>query len=169
MSSKYTNLWWAIPSVLAGMGMPYIDPLRRLNLGGSLKDYPDDLPSLYQAGIGAFVCLLNIPSDEQIFRNAGFAYKCIPIDNGCAPNLHQVTELIDFISHNRLENRPVAVSCEAGLGRTGTMIAAYLIHEGSSDGEAISQVKSIEPAAIETPRQFKFLEEFAEVKHREKS
>jgi atypical dual specificity phosphatase len=169
MSTKYTNLWWVIPSVLAGMGMPYIDSLRRLNLGGSLKDYPDDLPSLYQAGIRAFVCLLNIPSDEQIFQDAGFAYKCIPIDNGCAPNLHQATELINFISHNRLEKRPVAVSCEAGLGRTGTMIATYLIYEGSSAVEAISRVKSIEPAAIETPRQFKFLEDFAKAKHREKS
>jgi hypothetical protein len=166
MSTGYNNLWWAIPNVLAGMGMPYVDSQRRLNLGGSLNDYPDDLPLMYHAGIRAFVCLLNIPSDEQIFQGAGFAYKCLPINNGCAPDLRQAAEIIDFIGHNRCENRPVAVSCEAGLGRTGTMIATYLIHEGLSASAAISQVKSIEPEAIETPLQIKFLEDFAKAKQK---
>jgi len=164
MPTEYNNLWWVIPNVLAGMGMPYVDSQRRLNLGGSLNDYPDDLPRMYYAGIRAFVCLLNIPSDQQIFQDAGFAYKCLPINNGCAPDLGQAAELIDFISHNRRENLPVAVSCEAGLGRTGTMIATYLIHEGLSASTAISRVKSIEPEAIETPLQIKFLEDFAKAK-----
>jgi atypical dual specificity phosphatase len=168
MSTVYNNLWWAIPGVLAGMGMPYIDSQRRLDLGGSLNDYTDDLPLLYHAGIRAFVCLLNIPSDEQIFQKAGFAYKCFPVDNGCAPDLLQTKEFIDIISQNRISKRPVAVSCEAGLGRTGTMIATYLIHEGLSASAAIEQVKSMEPAAIETPRQIKFLEDFEGTKQRKK-
>jgi atypical dual specificity phosphatase len=168
MPTKYTNLWWVIPNVLAGMGMPYVDSQRRLNLGGSLNDYPDDLPLMYDTGIRAFVCLLNIPSDEQIFQDAGFAYKCLPVNNGCAPDLHQAADFIDFMSHNRRQNHPVAVSCEAGLGRTGTMIATYLIHEGLSANAAISQVKSIEPEAIETALQIKFLEDFAKVKQESK-
>jgi atypical dual specificity phosphatase len=166
MATAYNNLWWVIPKVLAGMGMPYVDSQRRLNLGGSLNDYPDDLPLMYSAGIRAFVCLLNIPSDEQIFQDAGFAYKCLPINNGCAPDLRQAEQLIDFVSVNRRQNRPVAVSCEAGLGRTGTMIATYLIHEGLSANAAISRVKLIEPEAIETPLQIKFLEDFAKAKQK---
>jgi atypical dual specificity phosphatase len=168
MPPAYRNLWWVIPNVLAGMGMPYVDPQRRLNLGGSLEDYSDDLPSLYQAGIRAVVCLLNIPSDDQIFRKAGFNYQCLPIMDGFAPDVPQATGVIDFINRNRRENQPVAVSCEAGLGRTGTVIATYLIDQGMTAPEAISFVKSIEPAAIETPRQIKFLEEFANTKNTQK-
>ena len=148
--------------------MPYVDPQRRLNLGGSLNDYSDDLPLLYQAGIRAVVCLLNIPSDDQVFRMAGFNYQYLPIMDGCAPDVQQATGVIDFINRNRRENQPVAVSCEAGLGRTGTIIATYLVDLGMTAPEAISFVRSIEPAAIETLRQIKFLEEFAKTKHKQK-
>lgn len=49
MSANYSNLWWVIPNVLAGMGIPFVDVQRRLNLGGSLREYADDLPLLYDA------------------------------------------------------------------------------------------------------------------------
>jgi len=46
------------------------------------------------------------------------------------------------------------------------MIATYLIHEGLSANAAISRVKLIEPEAIETPLQIKFLEDFAKAKQK---
>jgi atypical dual specificity phosphatase len=59
-----------------------------------------------------------------------------------------------------VRQQPVAVFCEAGLGRTGTVIAAYLIQKGQSAREAISLVRAKEPSAVETAAQIKFLEEF---------
>src|ERR1043166_2453422 len=56
-------LWWVIPGALAGMPMPFIHPEPRLNLGGPLSAYDDELPILFSAGIRAVVSLLNIPSD----------------------------------------------------------------------------------------------------------
>ncbi|MEM7386310.1 MAG: protein-tyrosine phosphatase family protein [Verrucomicrobiota bacterium] len=47
--------------------------------------------------------------------------------------------------------------CEAGLGRTGTMIAMLLLAEGASPDDAISQVRAAQPAAIETAEQLNFL------------
>jgi hypothetical protein len=55
-------LWWAIDGVLAGMPMPYVSPERRMNLGGKLSAYVDELPLLHLAGIRAVVCLLNASS-----------------------------------------------------------------------------------------------------------
>src|SRR6266852_743789 len=46
-------VWWVIPCALAGMPMPFIHPERRLNMGGALTAYDDELPALYAAGIRA--------------------------------------------------------------------------------------------------------------------
>lgn len=153
-------LWWVIPGVLAGMPMPFIHIDRRLNGGGPLDAFEDELPDLYSAGIRAVVSLLNIPSDASVFKSAGFEFLCLPVPDGAAPTMEQAEEFIRFVGEQRRSGRAVAVHCEAGIGRTGTMLAAYLIAQGESAAEAIRKVREVERVAIETPGQIQFLEEF---------
>lgn len=154
-------LWWVIPGALAGMPMPFIHPERRLNMGGALTAYEDELPALYGAGVRAVVSLLNIPSDEAVYESAGFAFKCLPLPDGGAPTVEQAHEFIAFVDRQLADHRPVGVHCEAGLGRTGTMLATYLISQGDSAELAISRVRAAESSAVETPGQIRFLETFA--------
>ncbi len=164
-ASDYTNLWWAIEGVLAGMGMPYIDAERRLNGGGALKAYKDELPLIYRAGIRAVVCLLNVPGDQTVFESAGFEFRCYPVDNGEPPTLAQADEFIGYAGDCRARKLPLAVYCQAGVGRTSTMIACYLIQQGASAREAIAGLRAKEHSAVETAAQILFLEEF-EKRHR---
>jgi atypical dual specificity phosphatase len=164
MHHNYNNLWWAIPGVLAGMGIPYIDHERRHHFGGSLDAYHDELPEIHHAGIRAVVCLLNIPSDARVFESAGFEFRCLPINDGQPPTTSQASEFIEFVTNCRSRNLPVAVFCEAGAGRTGCMIACYLIHTGQTAAEAIAHVRAIESSAVERVLQIQFLEEFEEQK-----
>ena len=150
--SDYTNLWWAIEEVLAGMGMPYIDADRRFNGGGVLRAYKDELPLIHRVGIRAVVCLLNIPSDRAVFETAEFEFRCFPVDNGEPPTVAQADECIEFVEACSSRNLPVAVYCQAGVGRTSTMIACYLIHIGRSAAEAIADMRAKESSAVETHR-----------------
>jgi atypical dual specificity phosphatase len=154
-------LWWVIPGVLAGMPMPFVHLERRLNLGGPLNGYEDELPELYAAGIRAVVSLLNIPSDRAVFESAGFSFLCLPVPDGGAPTMEQAAEFFRFMNDQRQAQRPVAVHCEAGLGRTGTMLAVYLISQGDTAERAIRRVRDVEKVAVETARQIFFLEQFA--------
>jgi atypical dual specificity phosphatase len=158
---KQTLLWWVIPEVLAGMPMPFISPERRLNHGGALDAYDDELPTLHSAGIRAVVSLLNIPSDNTVYESAGFAFICLPVPDGGAPTFEQASQFVRFVEAQRAMWRPIAVHCEAGIGRTGTMLATYLISQGKSATEAIKAVRNVEKFAIETPRQIQFLAAFA--------
>lgn len=155
-------VWWIIPGVLAGMGMPFLHPERRMNGGGGLGDFDDDLPALYAMGVRGVVSLLNMPSDKSVYESAGFSFLCLPIPDGGAPSHEQADEFVRFVKNERSVGRHVAVHCEAGLGRTGTLLAAYLIAEGESAKGAIERVRAVEKAAIETGRQIKFLEEYEE-------
>ncbi|MBI3414395.1 MAG: dual specificity protein phosphatase family protein [Verrucomicrobia bacterium] len=164
MSGARTNnlLWWVIPDELAGMPMPFIHPDRRMRHGGELMAYDDDLSVLYAAGVRAIVSLLNIPSDKPVYEAAGFAFLCLPVPDGCAPTIEQVGEFVRFVMQQRKVKRAVAVHCEAGLGRTGTLLATYFIATGESAKAAICRIRSVEKVAVETSRQIDFLERYAE-------
>jgi hypothetical protein len=158
---KSDLLWWLIPGVLAGMPMPFIHPERRMQGGGAVDAFEDELRDLHLAGVRAIVSLLNIPSDASVFASAGFAFLCLPVPNGHAPTSSQADRFLKFMAEQRTARRPVAVHCEGGLGRTGTMLAIYLIVQGDGAEAAIRRIRAVEPSAIETPRQIQFLEEFA--------
>ena len=52
-----------------------------------------------------------------------------------------------------------------GYGRTGTILAAYLISEGMTANEAINKVRGKRPGAIETYEQENILFEFEAIEN----
>ena len=63
------------------------------------------------------------------------------------PGIEHAVKFIDFVEG------PVVVHCFAGVGRTGTIIAAYLVSTGLSAPQAIARVRMERPFSIETSDQ----------------
>ena len=86
-----------------------------------------------------------------------------PVPDFTAPSLHQIELIVGFISQQiETWERPVVVTCRAGLGRTGTVLACYLVHEGYSADKAINLVRELRPNSIEAGKQEDVVHQYAE-------
>lgn len=80
-----------------------------------------------------------------------------------APGLVQVNKMVQFIEGSLAEGRSVGVSCGAGLGRTGTILACYLVSQGYEAGAAIDEVRAKRPGSIETKSQEETVKAYAKL------
>src|SRR5207245_10841776 len=62
-------------------------------------------------------------------------------EGSAAPTLEQVDGFVAFVSSRIGEGKKVLVHCYGGGGRTGTMLAAYLIHQGMSSDAAVREIR----------------------------
>jgi atypical dual specificity phosphatase len=87
-----------------------------------------------------------------------------PVPDFTAPRLDQLEGMVLFIEEQLQKwARPVVVTCQAGLGRTGTVLACYLVHAGYSPGDAVGRVRELRPWSIQTRDQEDAVHRYADV------
>src|SRR3989304_4146575 len=74
-------------------------------------------------------------------EDGGFEHKKICVEDFTPPTLDQVDEFVSFVEAKLAEGKKVLVHCFAGRGRTGTMLAAFLIHRGMSSDAPIREIR----------------------------
>jgi len=116
---------------------------------------PHDVVIWRSLGIAAIVSLTE---DELDFT--GFHVLHLPGPDWAAPSIAQLNAAIAFIDECFGTGIPVVVHCAGGKGRTGTVLASWLISQGSPASIAIRRIRELSPGSIETLEQVRALETF---------
>src|SRR5436190_1292403 len=77
----------------------------------------------------------------------------LPVRDFTAPTPEQLAQGVAEIERSIGASKTVAVHCGGGLGRTGTLLACYLVSQGLTTVDAIAQVRRLRPGSIETREQ----------------
>ncbi|KAJ7638491.1 tyrosine protein phosphatase [Roridomyces roridus] len=92
--------------------------------------------------------------DRGTFLDRGFDHLELYFDDGTNPTDEIVRTFLDVADRVIEGGGVVAVHCKAGLGRTGTLIGAYLIWKyGFTANEAIAFMRIVRPGSVVGPQQ----------------
>lgn len=74
-----------------------------------------------------------------------------PVPDYTAPSTDQIHRMVTFIEAEiETWEHPVVVTCQAGLGRTGTVLASYFVYVGYKPEDAINLIRQMRPGSIQT-------------------
>lgn len=149
-SSTMNGFSWVIDKQVAGMPYPGTGQTLEKNLG-----------FLREQGVDVLVSLTETPVSAEALAKQGIEPMHIPVPDFHAPTQDQLDQYVGAVQGWMSEGLSVGTHCHAGLGRTGTFLAALFVARGMDAEAAMAEIRKLRPGSIETKAQEDAVREFA--------
>ena len=134
ITGKPDNFSWLIEGKLAGSAIPTSF---------------EEIKWLVDGGVKSIVTVREESLDDDWIKNINYLH--IHSNDMGVPEFEDLIKAVDFIHQRITNNEPVMVHCLAGLGRTGTILACYLIkYQKLSADDSIQKVRESRPGSIQS-------------------
>nr|ADD91788.1 cell division cycle 14-like protein A [Gallus gallus] len=145
---------WIVPGKFLALSGPH--PKSKFENGYPLHAPEAYFPYFRKHNITSIIRLNKKNYEAKRFTDAGFEHYDLFFIDGSTPSDSIVQRFLNICEN---ANGAIAVHCKAGLGRTGTLIACYIMkHYRFTHTEAIAWIRVCRPGSIIGPQQH-FLEE----------
>jgi len=135
VSDRPTGFVWIEESRLSGSGYP--------SSRGQVQ-------WLAAQGIKSILTLTPDPLPTGFTRGLGLDLGHVPMHDHEPPALHSLDEAVAFVRGRLSQGKTVDVHCLAGEGRTGCVIASYLVNaKGMSADQALKSIRELKPSFVE--------------------
>lgn len=120
-----------------------------------------DLDLLQNVGVTTLITLTEQDFPQDALARHGLKNVHLPIADRKAPTPAEMDTLVARMRELMDNGKVLAVHCLAGLGRTGTILAAYLVKEkGMSAQSALNQIRRFNRQFVQSDDQEDFLTEY---------
>ncbi len=138
------NFSWLIENKLAGSGLPNTEAEMKWILNQKIK---------------SVITLTEQPLPESFTHQVDYLHA--PAEDFSPSDLKKIDYVVDFIHQNITNGKSIMVHCAGGRGRTGTILACYLVkYQNYSANDAIEKVRGERPDSIQSTSQEAAIEHY---------
>ena len=156
----YGDVWRKVHGTITGRPDQFSWLIENKLAGSAIPTSIDEVQWLIEQGVKSIVTVREEPLDDDWIKDVNYLHG--ESNDLGVPEFDDLGYAVDFI-HRRITNKePVIVHCLAGLGRTGTVLASYLIkYQNMSADEAMKKVREQRPGSIQSYPQEEIIFQFA--------
>ena len=145
----YGDIWRKVHGTVTGRPDKFSWLIENKLAGSGIPTSFDEVQWAIEQGIKCIVTVREEPLDGSWIKNVNYLHT-LSNDMG-VPEFDDLAHTIDFIHSRITNNEPVMVHCLAGMGRTGVILACYLVkYQKMSGDEAMQKIREERPGSIQS-------------------
>ena len=145
----YGDVWRKVHGTVTGRPDKFSWLIKNKLAGSGIPTSINEVQWVLDQGIKSVVTIREEPLDESWTRDINYLHV-LSNDMG-VPEFNDLIHAVDFIHRRITSNEPVLVHCLAGMGRTGVILACYLVkYQNMSADEATQKVRKERPGSIQS-------------------
>ena len=145
----YGDVWRKVHGTVTGRPDNFSWLIENKLAGSAIPTSIDEVKWVIGQGVKSIVTVREEPLDESWVKDVNYLH--ILSNDMSVPEFDDLIYAVDFIHRRITNNEPVLVHCLAGMGRTGVILACYLVkYQKMSASEATEKVREERPGSIQS-------------------
>ncbi len=155
----YGDVWRKVHGTVTGRPDKFSWLIENKLAGSGIPTSTNEVEWVIDQGVKSIVTVREEPLDDDWVKDVNYLH--VHSNDMGVPEFDDLIYAIDFIHRRITNNEPVMVHCLAGMGRTGTLLACYLVkYQKMSADDAIRKVRQERPGSIQSYPQEEMIFQF---------